>query len=320
MKFLEILFKKEFMLTKDQFIDAIKRSNIFNSIESNFHTEITNSSAEFQTFKNELQEEAWLDYNKLLDLLDGKIDDFMQTMTDFDSEYCKRRRLPGELIITHDVYSYYLETRFGNLNSSIINLPQIGVSFTFPNNRFWNESDALNVYGTPLTIAISNTQVASAIQLIDAGADVNKYAYDFGNNPLLLAITKGWKHICDEKVGERVQEEIIEKLLHCNELLVDKRHLFNGMTALHIACLRGDEPELIQKLLERGSDPAITDYEGKTAMEYLDLEYRTVINIFNKLINPTDIQWFTIPTEMERTNNVEQLHNLFIDSRRLTPY
>jgi hypothetical protein len=137
MKFLDILFKKECMLTQDQFIDAINRSHIFDSIKSNFHTEITHSSIEFQTFKNELQEEAWLDYNRLLDLLNGKKDDFMQVMTDFDPEYCKRRRLPAEVFITFQVYSYYLGTRYGNLNSSIINISQIGVFFINPKDIDW---------------------------------------------------------------------------------------------------------------------------------------------------------------------------------------
>lgn len=315
MKFLEILFKKDCMLTKDQFIDSIKKSNIFNNIKSNFHTEITNSSAEFQAFEHELQEEAWLDYNKLLDLLDGKLDDYMDFMSYL---YSQLRKLPVEMMITYHVYSYYLEERFGKLDRAIINLPNIGVWFTLPSRRPWNESDALNIYGSPLMIAVSNTQVELTLKLIDAGADVNKYAYDFGNNPLLLAITKGWEHLCDGKVGSRGQKEIIEKLLDCEALLVNQRYLFNGMTALHIACLRGDKPELIQKLLEKGADPAIRDYEGKTAMEYLDLEYGAVINTFNKLINPTDIDWFTLPTEKERTNNVEQLHDLFIDSRGLT--
>lgn len=135
-----------------------------------------------------------------------------------------------------------------------------------------DDSNSVINYGTALSVAISNSLDDLASAYIDLNADVNKFSPRFGNNPLLLAISKGWNHIDYEKVESRYeQQNIIKKLLPLvkeGKMDINAKHLFTGMTALHIACLRKDV-ELVTLLLDHGADLNAIDYQGLTPKDYL---------------------------------------------------
>lgn len=116
--------------------------------------------------------------------------------------------------------------------------------------RNYNSQEHTELYGTGLTIHIANTNMDTALALIECGADVNKYASFYGNNPLTLATIKGWDHADSEGRHGVYQRPILEALLNKKELEVNAIDLRTGMTALHYACLRGDDPAFIEKLLK----------------------------------------------------------------------
>jgi ankyrin repeat protein len=99
---------------------------------------------------------------------------------------------------------------------------------------------------------IANSSVKSALALIRRQVDVNQYDLEYGNCPLLISISKGWNHRStdipyeDDKEGViSAQKNVIEALLATPNIDVNCINLQNGMTPLHIACLRGDDPDLI---------------------------------------------------------------------------
>lgn len=185
----------------------------------------------------------------------------------------------------------------------------------------------IDMYGTPLTIAVSNTESLPALFFINQGADVNKYALSFGNNPLLLAVSKGWNHSDNEvqsgdmsafaKLGrESKQKDIIQRLLEVPTLDVNAQHLGNGMTALHIACLRGDDPELIQGLINKGADLRRVDYQGRTPLDCLNISYTEARQMTNRLagirpeIHGEANTLSTLPSPAERERNIRNNHEL----------
>lgn len=134
-----------------------------------------------------------------------------------------------------------------------------------------SESDFPFIYGNSLTIHIANTNTDNALLFIDAGANINTYAPSYGNNPILLSIAKGINHKATDNPSD-VQSSIINKLLEHPNLDINAIDLRNGFTVLHIACVRRDEPEFIKKLLDKGADPSIRDFQGRTAESLLHLE------------------------------------------------
>jgi ankyrin repeat protein len=159
---------------------------------------------------------------------------------------------------------------------------------------------------------IANTSSVPVVQLIELGLDVNSFIEksNYGDNPLLLAIAKGYDHVnhdCpyvdlyDPSItfdandpasaqSKRIfpeiafaQKDIIDALLKRDDLDVNAKHQHNGMTALHIACLRGDDPKLIERLLEKGADINALDNENKTPMDYLREEYTTTEKLIQQM-------------------------------------
>ena len=198
--------------------------------------------------------------------------------------------------------------------------------------------NTIELYGTPLTTAISNTHTTSALFLINAGANVNKFAVAFGNNPLLLAISKGWNHrdtdgkenskeSFDELHYAFTQKDIIQRLLKHPDLDVNAQHLGNGMSALHIACLRGDNIDLIKALMERGANLELHDYIGKKPMDYLLTpadEVKTTINRLLGLLVYDDGTAAeltrlvsTLPNTQERAKNITNIQRYFSEANSI---
>ena len=172
--------------------------------------------------------------------------------------------------ISANIAEYYT-CQINSLNPALATISNIN---TFkPNEIKW-----IGVYGTPdfiaygtrLTIDVSNTDMFVLKTL--AYSDVNQYAPYYGNNPLLLSVAKGWNHENSQN-NKYTQQAIIRALLSCPSLDVNAIDLKNGMTALHLACLRADSPELIQLLLDKGAVPSLKDRHNRTPVDLLNTSY-----------------------------------------------
>ncbi len=303
----EMLFLKDHRINKDQFIHMISKSEQFKKNMLKFERSIQKAVSRFEALKAELQEELWLDYETLADLCSS-----------FASAVIERYRLdfPSPILMMNDLLLNYLP-----IQRQLFDFHHICADRS--HNRYISFPEAeLESYGTNLTIAISNSDVLGSQTLISQVTNINKYSYGFGNNPLLLAVAKGWTHYHHtyyfnprEPLTITGQRKIIEGLFSRQDLDVNKQHLFNGMTALHIACLRGDDPLLIQKLLARGADVELIDYEGKIAMDYLDVDYSNAKQIFLCLHpdNSETSDVYTLPGEQERINHIEQIRAVFTE-------
>lgn len=195
-----------------------------------------------------------------------------------------------------------------------------------PEFHFRKNTEEFSIYGSPLMISIANSDTEMALSLIEAGASVDKYAFGYGNNPLLLAITKGWNHIDIDEVVEKKSEEnksqkpIIEALLE-KGADVNCIHLKNAMSPLHIACLRGDDPELIKQLIDHGADKNAVDLMGRTAVDLLDFDYEQTQKILEQLLDNcgfgqapfSENRSFvaTLPDRQEREQNIEAIRGFF---------
>lgn len=190
-----------------------------------------------------------------------------------------------------------------------------------------------------LAMSIAQTHTNFALKQIRAGVDVNAYNLRFGTTPLLLSIAKGWGHRETIAVREKspdieMQRPIIEALLNSPGINVHCRFMKNGMTPLHIACLRGDDPALITLLLEHDADPLATDDLGRTPAQLTTLSYeeaqKIITNITGEgfeaykfgLHNATrqyaenESEVATLPTRAERDKNIDVIKN---DPRFLKP-
>lgn len=186
-----------------------------------------------------------------------------------------------------------------------------------------------------LTHLIGNTSVAEAITLIeDKNYDINGYSPFYGDTPLMLAIAKGWNHIDTAWVESKgpqfdhSQRKIIEALFRqADRLDINAVNLINGMTALHIACLRGDDPKLIEQLLLLGAKIDCVDLEGRTPLDLLNCSYeatqliisdltwspsRGIRNIFEGTkVSKSYVA--TLPTISERLANIEKIKKMLAD-------
>lgn len=276
--------------------------------------------------KQKLLAQAWNDYALVYDLIQkGMLIEEQEDikLVDIDKFYLIRFKrfnnyqqiVPGIYYVLLYYYEKYKENEQTNIKiskdqiKSIIDLP------------FYEDVYPIGC-NTSLLVSISCSYSSAASKLIDLGADVNKYSLKYGSTPLLLSIAKGWNHqntdVTPNKDALYPQRAIIKKLLAVEKLDINAQYLVNGMTALHIACLRGDNPELIKLLLDRGSDITIRDHKGLTPIDYLKFNFsvaqKTIENLMDnnkfgrafgagKRYLPNQSYVATLPSEKERSKN-----------------
>lgn len=298
------LFTKEKLLSKSRFRELIEKSPFFLLQYEKFEENIHRAKKRYDTLLSELQNIAWEDYNIIVDNPETErlINKIKNNQVFQDHPYLI------SLFFTSELYNK-------DFISKNANLLQIG-------DRS-GKIDQLDCFCTELTLKIANTEVSEAITLIESGVDINKYVLDFGNNPLLLSIIKGWGHHQNCVPGNPSQKEIILRLLACPLIEVNKPHLFNGMSAMHIACLRGDPLDVIECLLDKGADLTLLDYDGKNPIDYLDMTYEDAMNLYNKLAanelgGKISETWCTVPNAEERENNVNAIKEYVISRDNYT--
>ena len=163
------------------------------------------------------------------------------------------------------------------------------VNFNEQNNKWGN---------TLLHFMISNAQSTACIRFITAltlinkenncGLDVNILSTAYGTAPLHLAVAKGYRDVDSE--GQLITNflKLVEVLINAQAnvnlksgTLLGKQKkgvemeisdLLGEQTPLHIACARRDI-EMINLLMEHNADPTITNAEGLTSREVLELSY-----------------------------------------------
>ncbi|WP_160116891.1 ankyrin repeat domain-containing protein, partial [Legionella sainthelensi] len=181
---------------------------------------------------------------------------------------------------------------------------------------------------TELLYYIANSRTNTALRYINEGDYINDYNMVFGDTPILLALCKGWNHL-EPKKHPYTQRAIIEALLAKKSLEVNCIHLRNGMTPLHIACLRGDSPDLIKALLKRGADCTALDYKGRRPVEMLNIdnvERQEIIGelsgssgnssrVFKQYDQPSkNLVTAKIPTSQERKQSILNIRFLLAKS------
>lgn len=123
---------------------------------------------------------------------------------------------------------------------------------------------------TPLWLAVCYGKTASAIELLENGAQVDLEG-DKGRTPALIALGKGHTSLAS---------------MLFDGYDADPNHLDNnGATSLHMAAMSG-RPEHIQKLLSCGVDAAIRDSFGHSALYYA-VESRLIefVKSFTKIVS-----------------------------------
>lgn len=189
------------------------------------------------------------------------------------------------------------------------------------------------VWGPEMTIVVSNTNSKELKKLLaESGdkVDINRYAPDFGNNALLLAVAKGWTHLNSDNKNPDRQEDIITTLLSTPQLDVNTIHLYNGMTALHIACARGDNPEFISKLIQAGANIDAIDIHGRKPIDLLNMSYESLQLLISTMVpsgfgeelhsgekypeNKSDLA--TLPTRDERSENIKKICSLLTQPKQ----
>ncbi|MGL9758394.1 MAG: ankyrin repeat domain-containing protein [Wolbachia sp.] len=181
---------------------------------------------------------------------------------------------------------------------------------------------------TQLMMDISNSNSKRIEYLINQTKNINKYNLRYGNNPILLSISKGYNHTDSNHTDPQTslqQKNIINKLLEREDLDINCIHLNSGMIPLHIACLRGDSPELIQKLLDKGANLNAVDYYGNKPNDLLSYSYEKVQIIIQNMtgkykfggkehshIKLREDQSYTatLPTREERESNIQEIREI----------
>jgi hypothetical protein len=213
----------------------------------------------------------------------------------------------------------------GQISNTTINLP------TF---AYIKTTNAPTYFISPLLVScVAVSMSDKVIALIDAGADINKYSLEFGNNSILLATAKGWNHIDPDRDpmekshnpdNNNSQRKIIEKLLAMPNLVINTPHLKNGMTALHLACLRGDDPDFIKLLVQHGANVDCVDLANRRPEDYLGADYKTVKKIIAEQFGGIAFKWntesssteVTLPTPSARESNIRNIKILLDNFRK----
>ena len=159
-------------------------------------------------------------------------------------------------------------------------------SLSFQTNILKNGTCDFTTINSPLLNAIANTQqkaifiLEDAVNYKESSIGLQYYAFGKGQYPFTLAVSKGWNH--EYKTVK--QRDIIKLILaRKNELDINVQEHQFGFTALHIACLRGDDPEFIDLLLQHGADRNITDKKNRNPIVLLNLKYDYICNILVRL-------------------------------------
>lgn len=105
-------------------------------------------------------------------------------------------------------------------------------------------------------------------------ATINYQEPSFGSTPLTLAVAKGYKHISPDPSFVGTQKEILDCVLQNPNVNMNLPHKI-GLTALEIAILRGDDLELIQKLIQKGA----TMPDKERLDELLSIDYESMQKI-----------------------------------------
>ncbi len=296
---------------------------------------------------NKVAEQAWKNYAKVCDFFDRNhiVKGFSHDISSSLSDDLDR------------MYFHYFKSTLCNLGSrhslfirwhrdkKLLTLSQadkdkMKATIDMP-SYWWMEHDPIELYvsaNTHLITSISNSNYTEAMSLIELGADVNPYSACHGNTALLLAVSKGWNHQNPDISPNFFprfypQREIIKCLLK-QKADVNAIHLVNGMTALHIACLRGDDPELIKLLLDNGANLNAADYEGRTPLDLLNLDYKLAQNIIYQIttieMNRKSSMCFgykspenksysaTLPTREHRIENQVEIKKLLLPLQKTT--
>lgn len=182
------------------------------------------------------------------------------------------------------------------------------------------EASEFCIYHPRLNIKVSNSEDKGALSLINNPlTNINQYSPLYGDNPFLLVMAKGWNHTA-AFAPKGSQTPIFNRLLDHKDLQVNLMDMRNGMTALHYACLRGDNPQVIKKLLEKNANPLLKDYQGRTAADLLDIGHQEMQNIIKEATGSPDgfknnkCETATVPSPSERDQNILQIRKLLKDS------
>jgi len=139
--------------------------------------------------------------------------------------------------------------------------------------------------GTPIMYAVLSHDTETVSLLVRYGAEVNAVA-DNGWTALMIASAKGYSDIArlllehgakpdiaDVYSWTPLMRAVYEQRLQIVSLLVAQKSTRvnrigeNGLTALHLAALKGDQA-IAQVLLAAGADPAIRDDLGRTPLDF----------------------------------------------------
>lgn len=139
--------------------------------------------------------------------------------------------------------------------------------------------------GTPIMYAVLSRDPGTVSLLLQHGAEVNAVA-DNGWTALMIASAKGYSDIArlllehgakcdiaDVYSWTPLMRAVYERRLQIVSLLVAQKSTRvnrigeNGLTALHLAALKGDQA-IAKVLLAAGADPTIRDELGRTPLDF----------------------------------------------------
>ncbi|WP_237398568.1 ankyrin repeat domain-containing protein [Wolbachia endosymbiont of Diaphorina citri] len=341
-------------------------------IEQNIQCDLENFASWLsQLSKEELKKIIYEKHNIQDDELDVQIKRKIDNIVREGHRDCLNM---SKLLIEKGFYSYIIDERNNGFDEDSEPVEwRESVGRLIPPGKFQSSIPCFHLESTNILVGentelmfdISNSSVAKGD--IEKDKNINKYSLLYGNNPILLAISKGWNHIneddysriCDNlqehiNQGELIlpkyeenlerklcirngidadkkilkkcsgllkQRDIISKLLEREDLDINCIHLSNGMTPLHIACLRGDSPELIQRLLDKGANPDAVNYKGEKPIDMIGYSYEDTQKIIESITGGYKFESeekydenksvvATLPTRKEREDNIKVIREI----------